>query len=169
MRIRPCLSKLLSASLLLGILASSSLACTTITSLIAGPAPAPTAAPEPSPTPQPPPAGSLAPAERAKFFVILQSNNSGVLDRFYPVREHLEGLGYPVDILLNPSAYGDVDLILFGDMACYDAIDDLKAVLAGKLKIDHLTRVRFDPSDLRYNSTSIVIQIKSIDLFDPNL
>src|SRR4030042_4894670 len=104
MRIRPCLSKLLSASLLLGILASSSLACTTITSLIAGPAPAPTAAPEPSPTPQPPPAGSLAPAERAKFFVILQSNNSGVLDKFYPVPGHLEGLGYPVVIFLTPSA-----------------------------------------------------------------
>jgi hypothetical protein len=77
MRIKPCLPKLLSASLLLGILASSSLACTTITALIAGPA-APTAAPEPSPTSQPPPAGSLAPAERAKFFVILQSNNSDV-------------------------------------------------------------------------------------------
>jgi len=75
-RIRPCLPKLLSASLLLAILASSSLACTTITSLIAGPAPAPTATPKPSPTLQPPPAGSLAPAERAKFFVILQSNNS---------------------------------------------------------------------------------------------
>jgi hypothetical protein len=74
-----------------------------------------------------------------------------------------------VDIILSLSVNGDSEPILLGDMRCNNAIDDLEVILAGKLKIDNLTRVQFTPSDLRYNSTHIILQIKSLDLFDPNL
>ena len=162
-------SKLLSAGLLLGALAVSSLSCTTITSLIASPTPAatPTPAITPTPTPEPTPENLLTPAERSEYLVILRYVGEDVQDSMDPIELFLLDQGYTVTMNPGPSNVGDMDIILFGSLACAAALDDLEILLAGKLDITHLSRMRLSFDDASYNRKNIIIQIKSLGLFGP--
>jgi hypothetical protein len=165
------LPKLLSASLILGVLASSSLACTTITSLFASPTPTATQTPTitPTATPEPTPENLLSPAERSGYLVILRYVGDDVRNSFYPVMTFLQEKGYTIEMDSGPSAVGDMDIILFGSLACGAALNDMEGILAGKLDITHLTRMRFGPDDIAYSRKNIVIQIQSLSLFGPGL
>ncbi|MGB7538872.1 MAG: hypothetical protein WBM17_10050 [Anaerolineales bacterium] len=171
MRKRLALPKLLSASLMFGVLASSSLACTTITSLLASPTPTATQTPTitPTATPEPTPENLLSPAERSDYRVILRYVGEDVRTRFYPVMTFLLDQGYMVEMDSGPSNVGDMDIILFGSLSCNAALDDLEVILGGKLDITHLTRMRFGPDDASYSRKNIVIQIQSLSLFGPDL
>lgn len=164
-------SKLLSAGLLLGALAASSLSCTTITSLIVRPTPSATLTPTitPTPTPEPTPENLLSSAERAEYLVILRYVGDDVRDRINPVMSFLIDQGYTVVMDAGPSNVGDMDIILFGSLACNAALDDLEILLAGKLDITHLTRMRLGFDDASYDRKNIIIQIKNIGLFGPGL
>jgi hypothetical protein len=165
------LSKLLSAALLFCALAASSLSCTTITSLIASPTPTATPTPTitPTPTPEPTPENLLSPAERSEYLIILRHVGEDVLESMDPVELFLIDQGYTVTVDSGPSNVGDMDIILFGSLACNVAIDDLEIILAGKLDLTHLTRMRLGFDDASYDRKNIIIQIKSTNLFGPGL
>jgi len=162
--------KLLCVSLLLAALILPSISCTTITSLFASPTPTATATPTntPTPTPKPTPESILRPAERAGYLVILRTVDNAVRAKFTAVRDYLAGQGYTVQMDEGPSAVGDMDIILFGALACNTAIDDLELILAGRLDITRLTRMRFDPADSGYERKTIVIQIIDANRFGPD-
>jgi hypothetical protein len=177
MRTGPGLPKALSASLLLGILASSPLACIISGSPPASPTPtatsrptitlAPTATPTFAPIPNP--EGLLSYDQRSGYTVILRSSDAAVHERLYAISGYLQERGYVTDIDSLQSDVGDKDIILYGAPSCNDAIDDLTVILEGRLDISGLERSRFGSDDAYFNWTHLVIQIKSISRFDPHL
>ncbi len=168
----PCASpRLLSAALLFGLFALSSLSCTTLTSFWVTPTPTftPTQTVTPTFTPSPTPKLVLPVEERKDYHVILRYVGEDVRVRFDAVREFLEAEGFQVNIDSGPSNVGNMNVILFGSPACNDAIDDLTILLKGKLDIQGLERMRFTSDDAYYEAKNLVIQINSIERFGPEL
>jgi hypothetical protein len=172
MRVLPAShSKLLAAMALGCALALPSLSCSAISSLWASPTPTVTSTPTPTETPtitpSPTPSALLSAGERSGYRVILRYVGEDVHLRFLAIQEYLIQQGYTVDIDAGPSAIGSMDVIQFGALSCNQAIDDLTALLAGKLSLQGLERVRFISADASYNKQNIVIQIQSLDRFGP--
>ncbi|MGB7538871.1 MAG: hypothetical protein WBM17_10045, partial [Anaerolineales bacterium] len=107
--------------------------------------------------------------QRSGYTVILRSSDDAVHERLYAISGYLHERGYETDIDSYQSDIGDKDIILYGAPSCNDAIDDLTVILEGRLDITGLERSRFIPEDAMYDWKYIVIQIKSIHQFDPNL
>jgi hypothetical protein len=166
-RIPPGNAKWFLLPLFLAVLILPSLSCTAISGLVASPTPTATATPEPTATPQPTPTveSILTREQRSQYLVILRYIGPAVGQKFAPIQDYLQGMGYKAQIDEGPSNVGDMDIILFGALNCNTAIDDLEGILAGKLDITRLTRMRFLPADTGYLKNNIVIQIRSTSLF----
>lgn len=116
-------------------------------------------------TPSPTPEGLLSSSQRNHYKVILRHSGYGVIDRLFAIAGYLQYRGYLTDIDGAPSAIGEMDIILYGDPSCNNALDDITILLKGKLDLEGLERKRFGSEDAAYEWTEIVIQIKSIELF----
>ncbi len=169
--LHPSRSKLLAAIVLGCGLALPSLSCSTISSLWASPTPTVTPTPTPTATPtitpSPTPGALLSTGERSGYLVILRYVGEEVHQRLFAIQEYLVQQGYTVDIDAGPSAIGSMDVIQFGALSCNQAIDDLTALLEGRLSLRGLERVRFISADASYNKQNIVIQIQSVNRFSP--
>jgi hypothetical protein len=170
--------KLLPALLLAVAFGLSSYSCTAFTPMQASPTPtatiSPTSthAPTASPTfaPIPVPEGQLTYDQRSGYTVILRATGGDeVHERLYAISGYLQERGYITGIDNHTSNVGDMDIILFGAPSCNDAIDDLTAILNGRLDIANLGRMRFISEDAMYSSKYIVIQMKSIGRFRSGL
>jgi hypothetical protein len=167
----PSKKKLLAAAPFLVAILLSSIACDL--SLTPAAAPTPTFTPNPTSTVTPTPtfapiltpAGLLTSRQRSGYTVILRSPDAEIHERLYAISGYLHDRGYETATDSLQSDVGSMDIILYGDPSCLEAIDDLTAVLKGRLDLEGVERRRFGSDDAYYAWPHIVIQITSVDRF----